>query len=299
MNNRCEKMKFVDCKELKVAGLEALEKQTSEKEITLKVIQVKGDKASDIYVRNKAKASLKAGIHLDHILLDEDVQMEEILYLIESFNNDDAVNGIMVQLPLPKHLNESSIINAINPDKDVDGLTNINLGKIVANEEGLRPCTAQGVMEVLDNVIGLDNLVGKKVTIIGRTKLVGLPLFHMLLNLNATPVICHTKTENLSDYTQTADILITAAGASKPFIGSDMIKDGAIVIDVSTVKDDDGKFHGDVIYGEVKDKASYVSPVPGGIGQLTVLELLRNTYKAYLFQHAIKNDKGKQFVLKN
>ncbi len=287
-------MNTVDCRKLKLEGLEQLQEQISNQTVSLRIIQVEGDSASDVYVRNKMKAGEGIGLDIQHILLQNSVTNEDIIEIIDSLNKDDSINGIMVQLPLPKHLDESLIINKISPIKDVDGLTNENLGRIVGKENGLRPCTAESVMSILDKCIGLDNLQGKNVTIIGRTKLVGLPLFHMLLEYNATPVICHTKTKNLTSYIENADILVTAAGAKEPFINSGMIKQDAIVIDVSTVRGEDGKLHGDVIYDDVVSKASYVTPVPGGVGQLTVLELMKNTLKAYTLQH--QKSKGKQLI---
>lgn len=284
-------MNTVDCKKLKAEGLEKLKTQVEGKNVSLRIIQVEGDSASDVYVRNKMKAGTEIGLDINHILLNKEVTNEQIIEIIEVLNNDNTINGIMVQLPLPKHLDEKLIINSINPEKDVDGLTNENLGRVLGNEEGLRPCTAEGVMNILDECIGLENLKGKQVTIIGRTKLVGLPLFHMLLAYNATPVICHTKTEDMENYIKNADIVITAAGSKDPFIDSTMIKENSIIIDVSTVRGEDGKLHGDVIYEDAITKAGYVTPVPGGVGQLTVLELMKNTYKAYTFQK--KKEKGK------
>jgi len=220
---------------------------------------------------------------------------EDIIHLIETLNEDNKTHGIMVQLPLPQALNEDKIINTINPDKDVDGLTNQNLGRIMTKTEGLRPCTAEGVLNVIDECIGLDKIKGKEVVIIGRTTLVGLPLIHMLLNYNVTPTICHTKTKDLKWHTQKADILITAAGTKEYLIDSSMIKDGALVIDVSTTIDNNGKFHGDV-NPEIKEKAGYLTPVPGGIGQLTVLELMKNTYRAYEIQKKKIPSKGKTYI---
>lgn len=288
-------MNNVDCKELKQKGLEELEKEIEGKEVTLKVIQVEGDSASDLYVRNKKKSAEQIGINFEHILLPEDITEEEIISLIETFNTDDKTHGIMVQLPLPKTLDEEKIINTINPDKDVDGLTNQNLGRIVTRREGLRPCTAEGVVNVIDKCVGLDNIKGKEVVIIGRTTLVGLPLIHMLLNYNVTPTICHSKTKDLEKHTKRADILITAAGSQDYLIDSSMIKEGAIVIDVSTTMGDNGKFHGDV-NPDAKEKAGYLTPVPGGIGQLTVLELMKNTYKAYELQKKKTPRKGRTYI---
>lgn len=288
-------MKNIDCKELKQKGLEQLKKELEGKEVTLKVIQVEGDSASDLYVRNKKKAAELIGMNFEHILLPEDISEEDIIHLIETLNEDNKTHGIMVQLPLPQALNEEKIINTINPDKDVDGLTNQNLGRIMTKTEGLRPCTAEGVLNVIDECIGLDEIKGKEVVIIGRTTLVGLPLIHMLLNYNVTPTICHTKTKDLKWHTQKADILITAAGTKEYLIDSSMIKDGALVIDVSTTIGNNGKFHGDV-NPEAKEKAGYLTPVPGGIGQLTVLELMKNTYRAYEIQKKKIPSKGKTYI---
>ncbi len=291
-------MNTVDCKELKAEGLEELKRNLEDKKVSLRIIQVEGDSASDVYVRNKMKAGLEVGLDIQHILLSNDVTNEQILKIIDILNSDDNINGIMVQLPIPKHLDEDLIINSINPEKDVDGLTTTNLGKIVSKEKGLRPCTAEGVMTILDKCIGLNNLEGQNITIIGRSKLVGLPLFHMLLEYNATPTICHTRTKNLKDYTRNADIIVTAAGSEYKFINEDMIKEGAIIIDVSTVRGNNGKLHGDVFYDEVIEKASYVTPVPGGVGQLTVLELMKNTYKAYELQNSKKKKPEKTYIKK-
>lgn len=288
-------MKNIDCKELKQKGLQQLKKELEGKEVALKVIQVEGDSASDLYVRNKKKAAELIGMNFEHILLPEDISEEDIIHLIETLNEDNKTHGIMVQLPLPQALNEEKIINTINPDKDVDGLTNQNLGRIMTKTEGLRPCTAEGVLNVIDECIGLDKIKGKEVVIIGRTTLVGLPLIHMLLNYNVTPTICHTKTKDLKWHTQKADILITAAGTKEYLIDSSMIKDGALVIDVSTTIDNNSKFHGDV-NPEIKEKAGYLTPVPGGIGQLTVLELMKNTYRAYEIQKKKIPSKGKTYI---
>lgn len=293
-------MKQVDCKSLKAQGLLELEEKIKDKNIVLKIIQVAGDKASDVYVRNKKKASENIGLQADHLLFEDDIQTEQLIEVIESLNKDDSVHGIMVQLPLPKHIDEYKVINSITPIKDVDGLTNENLGRIVTNNEGLRPCTAEGVLKILDEVIGLDSLKGKRAVIIGRSKLVGLPLFHMLMACDATITMCHTKTENLKEITNEADILITAAGSKEPFIDSSYIKDGSIVIDVSTVRNlETGKLHGDVLYDDAIKKASYVTPVPGGVGQMTVLELMNNTYKAYQLQNKKKQGKTQKTLVKS
>lgn len=274
----------VDCKKLKEEGLNNLKEKTKGINITLKILQIEGDSASDLYIKNKIKASQLAGIKTDHILFDKNVTTDKILEIISKFNQDNKVNGIMLQLPVPEYIDQQKIINAIDPKKDVDGLTNENLGRIMTDTEGLRPCTAEGVLRLLDKIIGLHNLSSKRAVIIGRTSLISLPLVHMLLHYNVTPTICHTYTKNLQDLTKEADILITAMGGS-PFIGASMIKKGAVIIDVSTTYDQQtGCLHGDVVYNEVVNKASYVTPVPGGVGQLTVLELMNNAYKAYQLQ---------------
>lgn len=274
----------LDCKELKKECLEKMCTETYNKNVKLVVIQVGNDSASCKYTSQKVKAGKLSGINVDHVLLDESISSDELLKVIELYNNDDDVNGLIVQLPLPKHLDEDIIINSIDPKKDVDGLTNENIGLLVSGTPRFIPCTAKGVMRVIDNVIGLENISSKKAVILGRTKLVGLPLVHLFLKYNVTPVICHSKTDKdvFYDELSSADIVVTATGSSKPFISSDMIKDGAIVLDVTTYfNEDTKKLTGDVIYDDVVKKAMYVSPVPGGIGQMTVLELMDNTLISY------------------
>ena len=282
-------MNNIDCRKLKEEGLLKLKEKVKNKDIMLKIIQVSGDSASDIYIKNKTKACDFVGIKSEHIVFDKNINTETLLEIVNKYNNDKKVNGIMLQLPVPSHIDASKVINTINPLKDVDGLTNENLGKIVNKEEGLRPCTAEGIMKILDKVIGLSNLSGKDVVLIGASKLVGLPLIHMLLFYEATVTVCHIKTKNIKEKTKNADIIITATGAEKAFIDKDYIKENAIIIDVSIVRDEKtGKIHGDVLYDNVKDKTYFITPVPGGVGQLTVLELLNNTYKAYLLQNSEK-----------
>lgn len=276
----------IDCKNLKQEGLLELKEKVKDKNITLKIIQVAGDKASDVYIKNKMKASTLVGINAEHILFNPSVTTNELLETVNKLNNDKSVNGIMLQLPVPSHIDASKVINKINPLKDVDGLTNENLGRIINNIQGLRPCTAEGILTILDKAIGLNNLSGKDIVIIGASKLIGLPLLHMLLHYEATVTMCHIKTKDLKAKTKNADIIITATGSKTPFIDKDYIKEGSIVIDVSTAFDEKtGQMHGDVLYDEVVDKASFVTPVPGGVGQMTVLELLNNTYKAYELQN--------------
>lgn len=264
--------------------LEELKEYIGENNVKLIIVKVPGDAASDVYVNQKLKAASIAGIDARVLQTIPDISEEELIHAIEGLNKDDTVNGIIVQLPLPKHLNEEKIVNTIDPDKDVDGLTYVNQGKLVYGSDGLIPCTAKGVLEMLD-VLNVD-LKGKKVVIIGRSKLVGLPLYQLMLKRNATPVICHrqTKIEERDKLLKEADVIVSAAGSEKPFITADMIKEGSVIIDVSICPDENGKLHGDVCYDEVSKKAAYVSPVPGGVGQMTVLNLMNNTYIAYLKQ---------------
>lgn len=270
----------LDCRKLKKDKLLELKEQI-EKEMlhpVLAIIQVGSLDASNIYIRNKRKAADEIGIETKLYKFDEEVSTEELCSVIEKLNQSDEVNGIFIQLPLPKHLDENFLIDHIDPNKDVDGLTTINLGKLMNHDNSLVPCTPSAVMDIIDS-LNYD-LTGKKAVIIGRSRLVGMPLFHLLLKRNATVTICHSKTKNLKDYTSQADILITAAGTKINLVTEDMVKSGAVIIDVSIIRDENNQLHGDVDYDLVKEKVSYITPVPGGVGQLTVLELMKNTVKA-------------------
>lgn len=244
---------------------------------TLVVIQVGDDEASNVYVKNKKNAASNVGMDFKYIQFEENIDEFKIIETIENLNKDNSVNGIIVQLPLPQQLNSNKIINHINPIKDVDGLTTINLGKLFNDEECLTSCTPTGIIKLLKeyNI----KLEGKYVTIVGRSKLVGKPLIHMLLKENATVTICHSKTANLKHFTTQADILIVATGKMH-LIGSEMIKKGAIIIDVGINKVD-GKLYGDVDFNDVLEKVSYITPVPGGVGPMTIAMLLNNTLKSY------------------
>ena len=244
---------------------------------TLVVIQVGNNEASNVYVKNKKNAAINVGMNFNHIHFEETINEQEIIKTIEKLNKDNTVNGIIVQLPLPHHLNSNKIINHIVPIKDVDGLTTINLGKLFNDEECLTSCTPAGIIELLKayNI----KLEGKCVTIVGRSTLVGKPLIHMLLKENATVVVCHSKTVDLKQFTTKADILIVAAG-KKHLICSEMVKNGAIIIDVGINKIDN-KLYGDVNFNDVLDKVSYITPVPGGVGPMTIAILLNNTLKSY------------------
>lgn len=244
---------------------------------TLAIVKVGNDPASEIYVRNKVKAATICHINTKLIEKTIDVTMDELLSIVQSLNNDTTIHGILVQLPLPKHLNEQVIINAIDPNKDVDGFGLLNKGKLFSSIPSFTPATPTGIMHLLEeyNI----NVEGREAVVVGRSNIVGKPMAMLLLNKNATVTIAHSKTNNLSDVTRRADILVVAVGKTK-FITADMVKKGAVVIDVGINRVDD-KLYGDVDFETVKDVASYITPVPGGVGPLTIATLLENTIKAY------------------
>ena len=243
----------------------------------LAVILVGDNPASQVYVRNKHKACCEVGIRSIEICMDNHTTEEELLTKIEELNNDESVHGILVQLPLPKHINEERVINAISPKKDVDAFHPSNVGKIMIGNYTFLPCTPAGVMALLDfyNI----SICGKNCVIVGRSNIVGKPMALLLLEKNGTPTICHSKTNNLSKITKQADILVVAIGKPK-FIGADDVKEGAVVIDVGINRLADGKLCGDVDFEAVKDKASFITPVPGGVGPMTITTLLQNTVTA-------------------
>ena len=242
----------------------------------LSVIQVGDDKASNIYVKNKKRACEEVGITFDHYKFDDGTKTDVIIDKINKLNSDKSVNGILIQLPLPDSYDEGVLVNLIDPLKDVDGLTYENIGNLVLGNECLVPCTPLGVMELLK---AYDvKLEGKSVCIVGRSNLVGRPLIQLLLQKNATVSICHSKTYNLEEYTKNADILIVAVGHPK-LITKDMVKEGSVVIDVGINKLND-KLCGDVDFNGVSQKASLITPVPGGVGPMTVSCLLKNVVKA-------------------
>lgn len=277
-------LKLLDGKVVKTMALEGLKKLVNEIErpLGLTVIQVGDNASSNIYIKQKRKMAEFLGFNFNHIKLEDDVTLEGILRIIDELNNDEEVDGILVQMPVPEHLDSKVIQNAINPLKDVDGLTDINMGKLVHKKECLVPCTALGIMELL-NYYNI-SVTSKNVVVVGRSDLVGRPVAELLINSSATVTLCHSKTKDLASITRGADILIVAVGKSR-LITKDMVKDGAVVIDVGINKLEDGSLCGDVDFENVKDKCSYITPVPGGVGQMTVLELGFNTYKAYLLRH--------------
>ena len=243
----------------------------------LVIIMVGNNPASQIYVRNKIKSATYCGINAELIKLEENITNEELIDIVEKLNVDNSVHGIIVQLPLPKHMNEAMIINTVKAEKDVDGFGIINKGKLFSGIKCLVSATPSGIMKLFEEY-NID-LTGKNAVVIGRSNIVGKPMSMLLLNANATVTITHSKTKNLSEITKNADIIIAAVGKAN-FVTSDMVKEGAIIIDVGINRIDD-KIYGDVDFENVKEKASYITPVPGGVGPLTIVSLLENTLKAY------------------
>ena len=243
----------------------------------LVVIQVGDDPASGVYVNQKKKMAEYVGYNFEHIKLPESVLEDEVIEIIDKLNEENGVDGILVQMPLPNHLNSKIIQNRIIPSKDVDGLTDINTGKLVHNCASLISCTPKGIVDLLDAY--KIEIRGKHVVIVGRSDLVGKPLVNLLLNRDATVSICHSKTKDLSTITKLADILIVAIG-KKEFIDESMTKDKSIIIDVG-INRVDNKLYGDVKFDTVSKKASYITPVPGGVGPMTIAELAKNVLCAY------------------
>jgi methylenetetrahydrofolate dehydrogenase (NADP+)/methenyltetrahydrofolate cyclohydrolase len=243
----------------------------------LAVIQVGGDPASSVYVRNKRKACEEVGMKSFNFDLDQSTSQEELIELVESLNNNTEVNGILIQLPLPSHINETIVIETINPSKDVDGFHPYTIGRLMQRIPLLRPCTAIGVITMLE-AIEIDPK-GMNAVIVGASNLVGRPLNLELLLKGATTTVCHKFTKNLKDHVMSADILAVAVG--KPnFIPGSWIKEDAIVFDIGINRDENGKLTGDVDFDSAKEKASWISPVPGGVGPMTVAMLIKNTLLA-------------------
>lgn len=243
----------------------------------LAVIMVGDDKASKIYVKNKSKACEDVGIAYEEYLLPAETKMEELLELIEKLNNDETVHGILVQSPLPQGLDANITFRTISPKKDVDGFNPINVGKLSLNQDCFVSCTPFGVIKMLEayNI----QIEGAHAVVIGRSNIVGKPLVQCLLNKNATVTVCHSKTKNLKEITKQADILVAAIGKPK-FVTQDMVKEGAVVIDVGINRMDDGKLVGDTDFENIKEKASHITPVPGGVGPMTIAMLMHNVVKA-------------------
>jgi len=243
----------------------------------LTVVLVGNDPASKSYVSGKQKACAETGLSSDLLELEETVSEAELLKLIDQLNSDDKVYGILVQLPLPKHIDEQKVIEAIDPSKDVDGFHPINIGKMMIGEDTFLPCTPYGIITMLKSK-NID-IEGKHAVIVGRSNIVGKPVGQLLLNENATVTYCHSRTKNLRDHTLRADILIAAVGRAHILNGDD-VKEGAVVIDVGVNRVEDGSLTGDVDFDSAKQKASYITPVPQGVGPMTITMLLENTIKA-------------------
>lgn len=273
---------IIDGKEVAKEKREQIKKRVAElkaegKSVGLAVIIVGENPASRVYVNNKKKGCLEVGIESFEYALPESTTEEELKALVEKLNNDDRVNGILCQLPLPKHINEDAVINTISPEKDVDAFHPQNVGHIMIGDYTFLPCTPAGIMEMLKfyNI----SVSGKKCVVIGRSNIVGKPMAMLLLKENGTVEICHSRTENLKEETLSADILVAAVGKTR-FVTEDMVKQGAVVIDVGMNRDEAGKLCGDVDFNNVEKKASYITPVPGGVGPMTITMLLENTVRA-------------------
>lgn len=274
--------KIIDGKKISAEIKEELKNEVAQLkaqgiEGTLAVIQVGNDPASSVYVNNKKKACAYIGINSESFELPEETTQEELLALIAKLNADDSVNGILVQLPVPKHIDEKTIINAISPKKDVDGFHPESVGSLVIGQPGFVSCTPAGIVELLkrSNV----TIDGKNCVIVGRSNIVGKPMALLMLRENATVTIAHSHTKNLKEICQNADILIIAIG-KREFITGDYIKEGAVVIDVGIHRDENNKLAGDVKYDEAEKKASQITPVPGGVGPMTIAMLMNNCVKA-------------------
>lgn len=264
------------------AEVEALEKQGVP--VGLAVIIVGDDPASRTYVNNKKKACAAAGIRSEEYALPAETTQEELLALVETLNKKPDVNGILCQLPLPAHLDEKAVIAAIAPEKDVDAFHAVNVGHIMIGDYAFLPCTPAGIMEML-RYYAID-IAGKNCVVIGRSNIVGKPMAMLLLQQNGTVTICHSKTQDLAAHTRNADILVAAVGIPH-FVTADMVKDGAVVIDVGMDRDENGKLCGDVDFSGVEPKASYITPVPGGVGPMTIATLLKNTVTAAKQQNGL------------
>ncbi len=240
----------------------------------LAVIIVGDDPASQIYVRNKGKACEEVGFYSEIHRLDKDTTEEQLLSLVHSLNVNPKIHGILVQSPLPKHLDESLIVNNIDYNKDVDAFHPVNVGKIMIGDYNFLPCTPAGVMELLSHY-DID-VCGKNVVVVGRSNIVGKPQAMLMLHANATVTICHSRTKNLSEITKNADIVVMAIGKAK-FLKGDAIKEGAVVVDVGMNRDENGKLCGDVDFVSCQSKASFITPVPGGVGPMTITMLMKNT----------------------
>jgi methylenetetrahydrofolate dehydrogenase (NADP+)/methenyltetrahydrofolate cyclohydrolase len=273
-------MDIIDGKELARQIRQQIKKEveTFSRPPGLAVILVGDDPASQVYVKNKTNACVEVGFYSDQIHKSSNITQEELLSEIKRLNENKIIDGILVQLPLPEHINEKAIIEAIIPEKDVDGFSSENIGKLMQNKSFIRPCTPKGIMNML-STIDID-LNGKDCVVIGASNIVGRPMAMELLNAGATVTICHKLTKNITAKTNNADVVIAAAGVGN-LVKKDWVKQNSVVIDVGINRMDDGKIVGDVDFESVKDKVSAISPVPGGVGPMTIATLLENTVIAY------------------
>lgn len=280
--------RIIDGKAVSAAVKERIKNEVSKLKsegvsVGLAVILVGQDPASQIYVANKKKACEQLGIISQEYLLPENTTEDELLKLIDTLNNEPSINGILCQLPLPKGIDEQKVIKAISPEKDVDAFHPQNVGRIMIGDYDFVPCTPAGIMEMLD-YYGISP-EGKTCVVIGRSNIVGKPMGMLLLHKNGTVTICHSRTKNLAQVTKNADILVAAVGKAK-FVTADMVKDGAVVIDVGMNRDD-GKLCGDVDFHNVCEKTSFITPVPGGVGPMTIAMLMKNTLTAAKRQNGL------------
>ena len=276
-------MKQIDGKAVSLAVKERVRDEVTElskgkAQPCLAVIIVGNDPASRVYVNNKKKACEFCGIKSLEFSLPEETGQDELLSLIEKLNSDESVNGILCQLPLPDHINEKTVIETISPEKDVDCFSAVNTGKLWLGRSSFKPCTPAGIIELFD-YYGID-LCGKNCVVIGRSNIVGKPMAAMLIERNATVTVCHSRTVDLKGLCKSADVIVAAIGKAK-YIGSDFVRSGAVVIDVGMNRDENGKLCGDVDYENVKDKCSFITPVPGGVGPMTIAILMENTLTAF------------------
>ena len=264
----------IECEELREKGIKS----------KLAVIMVGENEASKIYVRNKSRACDEVGIKYEEYLLDVQTTQKGLITLIEKLNQDETINGILLQSPIPDNLDINEAFRTISPEKDVDGFHPVNVGKLVLNQDTYVSCTPYGIMKIFEEY-NID-LCGKNVVILGRSNIVGKPLIHCCLNKNATVTTCHSKTKNLKEISKNADILISAIGKSN-FVTADMVKENAVVIDVGINRLENGKITGDVDFENVKDIVDYITPVPGGVGPMTIAMLMNNVIKSTKRQNGI------------
>lgn len=276
-------MNFIDTKKVRLEEIKSLKKNLEQinRKLGIAIIQIGDDSASNIYIKNQEKLAQELDYEFKLFKFDCNINNEEVIKIIDALNNDNSIDGILLQLPIPKNLNIEMIQNRISPAKDVDGLTCTNIGKLNQNSECLIPCTASAIMSIFKyyNI----KLEGAHIVILGRSNIIGRPLFNLLINNDATVTLCHSKTRNLKQITNNADIIVTATGKIN-LIKKDMVKDNAIIIDCG-INVINGKIQGDVDIDDIKDKKCYITKVPNGVGAITVVEVFKNVYKAYKFKN--------------